>query len=69
MIKKKYHIVDVRGWYHIQRSCILIWKHNLNKSKHISLNLKFKTQNNLNGKCSQPNDYTNKLQMEYKIHL
>jgi hypothetical protein len=23
MIKKKYHTVDVKGWYHIQRSCIL----------------------------------------------
>jgi hypothetical protein len=60
MIKKKYHTVDVKGWYHIQRSCILIWKHNLNKSTHISLNLKLKTLNNPNDKCSQPNDYTNK---------
>jgi hypothetical protein len=59
MIMKKNHIVDVKGWYHIQRNCILIWKHNLNKS-HISLNLKLKTLNNPNGKCSQPNDYTNK---------
>jgi hypothetical protein len=32
MIKKKIHTIDVKGWYHIQRSCILIWKHNLNKS-------------------------------------
>jgi hypothetical protein len=35
-------------------------KHNLNKSTHISLNLKFKTLNHSNGKCFQPNDYTNK---------
>jgi hypothetical protein len=35
-------------------------KTNLNKSTHISLNLKLKTLNNLNGKCFQPNDYTNK---------
>jgi len=42
MIKKKYHIVDVKGWYHIQKSFILIGKHNLNKSTHISLNLKLK---------------------------
>jgi hypothetical protein len=48
MIKKKYDIVDVKGWYHIQKSYILIWKHNLNKSTHISLNLKLKTLNNLN---------------------
>jgi hypothetical protein len=60
MIKKKYQIVDVKGWYHIQRSCILIWKHNLNKSTHISLSLKLKTLNNLNDKCSQLVDYTNK---------
>jgi hypothetical protein len=60
MIKKKYHTVDVKRWYHIQRSFILIWKHNLNKSTHISLNLKLKTLNNPNGKCFQPNDYTNK---------
>jgi hypothetical protein len=60
MIKKKYHTVDVKGWYHIQKSCILIWKHNLNKSTHISLNLKLKTLNNPNDKCFQPNDYTNK---------
>jgi hypothetical protein len=60
MILKKCHTIDVKGWYHIQRSCILIWKHNLNKSTHISLNLKLKTLNNLNGKCSQSNDYTNK---------
>jgi len=60
MIKKKNHIVDVKKWYHIQKSCILIWKHNLNKSTHISLNLKFKTLNNLNDKCSQLNDYTKK---------
>ncbi len=26
---------------------------------HISLNLKLKTLNNPNGKCSQPNDYAN----------
>jgi hypothetical protein len=67
MIKKIHHTVDVRGWYHIQRSCILIWKHNLNKSTHISLNLKLKTLNNPNGKCFRPNDCTNKLQMEYKF--
>jgi len=60
MIKKKYYIVDVKGWYHIQRSCILIWKYNLNKSTQISLNLKLKTLNNPNGKCFQPNEYTNK---------
>jgi hypothetical protein len=59
MIMKKYHTIDVKGWYHIQ-SCILIWKHNLNKSTHISLNIKLKTLNNPNGKYSQPNDYTNK---------
>jgi hypothetical protein len=47
MIKKKYHTVDIKGQYHIQKSCILIWKHNLNKSTHISLNLKFKTLNNI----------------------
>ncbi len=61
MIKKKYHSVDVKGWYHIQKSYILIWKHNLNKSTHISLNLKFKIVNNINGKWFQPNDYTNKI--------
>jgi hypothetical protein len=61
MIKKKYYAVDVKGWYHIQKSCILIWKHNLNKSTHISLNLKLKTLNNINGKWSQLNDYTNKI--------
>jgi len=60
MIKKKYHTIDVKGWYDIQRSCILIWKHNLNKSTHILLNFKLKTLNNLNDKCSQLNDYTNK---------
>jgi hypothetical protein len=60
MIKKKYHIVDVKGRYHIQKSCILIWKHYLNKSTHNSLNLKLKTLNDPNDKCSQPNDYTNK---------
>jgi len=60
MIKKKNHIVDVEGWYHIRKSCILIWKHNLNKSTHISLSLKLKTLNNPNDKCFQPNDYTNK---------
>jgi hypothetical protein len=38
----------------------LISKHNLNKSTHISLNLKLKTLNNHDGKCSQPNDYTRK---------
>ncbi len=38
----------------------MIWKHNLNKSTHISFNLKLKTLNNPNDKCSQPNDYTNK---------
>jgi hypothetical protein len=61
MIKKKYHTVDVKWWYHIQRSCILIWKHNLNKSTHISLNLKLKTVNNLVDKCFQPNDYIKKI--------
>jgi hypothetical protein len=35
------------------------FENNLNKSTHISLNLKFKTLNNPNSKCSQPNDYTN----------
>ncbi len=35
-------------------------KHNINKSTCISLTLKLKTLNNLNGKCSQLNDYTNK---------
>jgi hypothetical protein len=60
MIKKIFHTIDVKGWYHIQRSCILIWKHNLNKLTHISLNLKLKTLNNPNDKCFQPNDYTNK---------
>jgi hypothetical protein len=30
----------------------------LNKSIHISLNLKLKTLNNFNDKCSQPYDYT-----------
>jgi hypothetical protein len=60
MIKKKYHTIDVKGWYHIQRNCILISKHNLNKSTHISLKLKHKTLNNPNGKCYQPNDYINK---------
>jgi hypothetical protein len=60
MIKKKYHTVDVKGWYHIFIKKILIWKYNLNKSTHISLNLKFKILNNINGKWSQPNDYTNK---------
>jgi hypothetical protein len=59
MIKRKYHIVDVKGWCHIYRSCILIWKHNLNKSTHISLNLKLKTLNNHNGKIFQPNAHTN----------
>jgi len=38
-------------------SCILIWKHHLNKSTHISLNLKLKILNNPNDKCSQPNNY------------
>jgi hypothetical protein len=60
MIKKKYHTVDVKGCYNIQRSCILIWKHNLNKLTHISLSLKLKTLNNPNDKCSQPTDYINK---------
>jgi hypothetical protein len=59
MIKKIYHTINVKGWCHIQRSCILISKHNLNKSTHISLNLKLKTLHNPNGKCSQPNDYRN----------
>jgi len=67
MIKKKCHTIDVKGWCHIQRSCILIWKHNLNKSTHISLNLKLKTLNNPNGKCSQPNDYTNNYKWNTKI--
>ncbi len=66
MIQKKYHTIDVKRWYNIQRSCILIWKHNLNKSTHISLNLKLKTLNNLNGKCSQPNDYTNSYKWNTK---
>jgi hypothetical protein len=61
MIKKKYYTIDVKGWYHIQRSCILIWKHNLNKSTHISLSFKLKTLNNPNDKCFQPNDYINKM--------
>jgi hypothetical protein len=40
---------------------IVSWFENtLNKPTHISLNLKFKTLNNPNGKCSQPNDYINK---------
>jgi hypothetical protein len=69
MIKKKYHTVDVKGWCHIQKSCILILKHNLNKSTHISLTLKLKTLNNLNGKCFQFNDIQIKLQMEYKFFL
>jgi len=60
MIKKKYHSIDVKGWYHIQRNFISIWKHNLNKSTHISLNLQLKTLNNHNGEWFQPNDYTNK---------
>ncbi len=60
MITKKIHTIDVKRWYHIQRSCILISKHNLNESTHISLNLQLKTLNNLGGKCFQPNDYTNK---------
>jgi hypothetical protein len=60
MITKKYRTIDVKGWYHIQRSCILIWKHNLNKWTHISLSHKLKTLNNPNDKCSQPNDYINK---------
>jgi hypothetical protein len=37
MIKKKYHTIDVKGWYHIQRSYILILKHNLNKSTQLDL--------------------------------
>jgi hypothetical protein len=60
MITNKYRTLDVKGWYHIQRSCILTWKHNLYKSTHISLSPKLKTLNNPNVKCSQPNDYTNK---------
>jgi hypothetical protein len=60
MIKNIYHTIDVKGWYHIQKSCILIWKQNLNKSTHISLKFKLKTLNSPNDKCSQPNDYTNK---------
>jgi hypothetical protein len=59
MIKNKHDTVDVKQWCHIQKSCILIWKHILNKSTHISLNLKLKTLNNPNAKCFQPNDYTN----------
>jgi len=55
MIKKKYHTVDVKRWYDIQKNCILISKHNLNKSTHISLNLELETLNNINGKW-----YTNK---------
>jgi hypothetical protein len=73
MIKKKYHTVDVKGWCHIQRSCVLIWKHNLKKSAHISLNLNFKTLNNLNGKCFQPNDYKESYKLStkkiYKIYF
>jgi hypothetical protein len=60
MIKKKYHIINVKGWYHIQKSYILIWKHNSNKSTHISLNLKLKILINPNEKWSQLNDYANK---------
>jgi len=69
VIKNIYHTINVKGWCHIQRSCILIWKHNLNKSTHISLIFKLKTLNNPNGKCFQPNDYKKKLQMEYKFFL
>jgi hypothetical protein len=61
MINKKYHTINAKGWCHIQKSCIVISKHNLNKSTHISLTFKLKTLNNLNSKCSQPNDYTNKI--------
>jgi hypothetical protein len=60
MIKKINHNVHVKGWYHIQRICILIWKHILNNSTHISLSLKLKTLNNPHDKWCQPNDYTNK---------
>jgi len=67
MIKKKYHIVDVQRWYHIQKSCILIWKHNLNKSTHISLSLKFKTLNNPNENALNLMIIQTKLQMEYKF--
>jgi hypothetical protein len=69
MIENKNHIVDVKGWYHIQRNCILIWKHNLNKSTHISLNLQLKTLNNSNDKCSQPNGYINKSTNGIQITL
>jgi hypothetical protein len=33
---------------------------------HISLNLKLKTLNNPNSKCSQPNDYTNNYKWNTK---
>jgi hypothetical protein len=51
----------------ITHSKQLISKHNLNKSTHISLNLKLKTLNNHDGKCSQPNDYTRKTSNGTKI--
>jgi hypothetical protein len=59
MIKKKNHIVDVKGWCQIQRSCHLIWKYNLNNQHTFHQTLKLKILYNLNGKCSQLNDYTN----------
>jgi hypothetical protein len=69
MIKKKHRTVDVKGWYHIQRGCILIWKHNLNKSTHISLNFKLKTPKILMVNVSNLMIIQTKLQMEYKKHL
>jgi len=66
MITKKYHTIDVKRWYHIQRNCILIWKHNLNKSTHISLNFKLKTLNNPNGKCFELYDYINNYKWNIK---
>jgi hypothetical protein len=39
---------------------VVFWFENhLNKSTQISLTFQLKTLNNSNGKCSQPNDYTN----------
>jgi hypothetical protein len=64
LIKKSYHWCYKMNQF--QRSCSLIWKHNLNKSTHILLNPRLKTQNNPNGRCFQPNNYTSKYKWNIK---
>jgi hypothetical protein len=58
MIKKKIILLMLKN--DVTFKGIVSWfENNLNKSTHISLKFKFKTLNNPNGKCFQPNDYIN----------